>query len=166
MAESTCYGLEAKRFAVKAMTPGASGRQLSSRARHADIEGMRAALILSALLPSMAAAANASSRVNVSAVVLPVVRFTQEVGAPVRTVTTAGGTLYVLPFKGAASSYGGRAPSISVEGRILSVRKSSFSDSGSSVEGDVRVFVPEGSDARIVVTLFTDGAPPGVKTGT
>ncbi|MFL5456259.1 MAG: hypothetical protein ACJ78X_07645, partial [Myxococcales bacterium] len=89
---------------------------------------------------------------------------TQEVGAPVRTAATAGGTLYVLPFKGSASSYGGRAPSISVEGPTL--RQSSFSNGGSSVAGDVRVFVPEGSEARIVVTVFTDGAPPELRTGT
>lgn len=146
------------------MTPDASRRQLSSGAGRADIEGMRAAILLSALLPSMAAAASASSRVNVSAVVLPVVRFTQEMGAPVRKVATPGGTLYVLPFKGSASSYGGRAPSISVEGPTL--RKSSFSYTGSSVEGDVRVFVPEGSEATVVVTVFTDGAPPELRTGT
>jgi hypothetical protein len=126
---------------------------------------MRAGLLLLfALLPSMASAASASSLVNVSAVVLPTVRFTQAVGAPVRKIATLGGTVYVLPFKGAASSYGGGAPSISVEGSALSLKKS-VSRLGSSVEGEVRVFAPAGSEARILVTLFTDGMPPELRTG-
>jgi hypothetical protein len=126
---------------------------------------MRAAILLAVLAVATAASGSSSSRVGVSAVVLPAVRFSQEVGAPVWKSATAGGALYVLSMKGSASSYGGTAPSISVEGAALLLRRSSATPGARSVEGDLRVFVPEGSDARVVVTVLTDGAPPEIRTG-
>jgi len=137
---------------------------LSSGARHADIEGMRAAILAAALLAPLSALASATSRVTVSAVVLPTVRVSQEVGAPVRKVAAPGGTFYVLPIKGSAASYGGAAPSFSVEGAGLSLQKSSGTSNATSVDGELRVFVPDGSDARVVVTVLTDGAPPEIRT--
>ena len=96
---------------------------------------------------------------------LPTVRFSQEIGAPVRKMATAGGAFYVLPMKSSASSYDGSAPSISVEGAVLSLRQSSGTQTATSVDGDLRVFVPDGADARVVVTVLTDGTPPDVRTG-
>ena len=150
---------------VKALTRAASGLQLSSRAHDADIEGMRAAILLAALaLPATASATN-SSRIGISAVVLPSVRYSELVGAPVRKIATAGGAFYVLPLKGSASVRGGVAPSISVEGAVRSLRQSSGTQTATSVDGDLRVFVPDGADARVVVTVLTDGTPPDVRTG-
>ena len=147
------------RDAVKAMTAFASGLRLSSGAHDADIQGMRAAILLAALALPAAASASNTSRIGVSAVVVPSVRVSQEVGVPVKTVATAGGAFYVLPMKGSARAYGGVAPSISVEGAEVSLRRSSATAASSSVEGDLRVFVPEGSGGRVVVTVLADGAP-------
>ena len=148
---------------VKALTRAASGLQLSSRAHDADIEGMRAAILLAALaLPATASATN-SSRIGISAVVLPSVRYSELVGAPVRKIATAGGAFYVLPLKGSASVRGGVAPSISVEGGEISLRQSSATAADESVEADLRVFVPEGSQGRVVVTVLADGAPPAIR---
>jgi hypothetical protein len=123
---------------------------------------MRAAILLAALaLPATASASNAS-RIGVSAVVLPSVRYFELVGAPVKKVATAGGALYVLPLKGSASARGGVAPSISVEGGEVSFQQSSTT-AADSLEGDVRVFVAEGSQGRVVVTVLTDGAPPELR---
>jgi hypothetical protein len=152
------------RPAVKAVTPEASGLQLSSGFPDADIGGMRAALLAATLLPA-AAFASTSSRVTVSAVVLPAVRISEEVGPLVRKAAAPGGTLYVLPIKGSASSSGGGMPSLSIEGAALSLRHSSPSRTATAVDGDLRVFVPQGSGARVVVTVLTDGAPPDVRTG-
>jgi hypothetical protein len=121
---------------------------------------MRAAILLAALTIATAASASNSSRIGVSAVVVPSVRFSQEVGAPVRKVGTAGGAFYVLPLKGFATAHGSGAPSIFVEGADAVLRQSSRSGGESIVEGDLRVFVPEGSDGRVVVTVLADGAPP------
>src|SRR3954465_7183813 len=144
------------------MRQGANSQVAAGRA---DIEGMRAAILAAALLAPLSALASATSRVTVSAVVLPTVHVSQEVGAPVREVAAKGGAFYVLPIKGSAASYGGAAPSISVEGAGLSLRRSSGTSNATSVDGDLRVFVPQGSDARVVVTVLTDGAPPELRTG-
>jgi hypothetical protein len=126
---------------------------------------MRAAILAAVLLAPLSALASATSRVTVSAVVLPAVRVSQEVGAAVRKVATPEGAFYVLPIKGSAASYGGAAPSISVEGAGLSLRRSSVTRNATSVDGELRVFVPQGSGARVIVTVLTDGAPPDLKTG-
>jgi len=147
------------------MTRKASGRQLSSGAHDADIEVMRAAILLAALLAPAAASASNASRIGVSAVVVPSVRIAHEVGAPVMQAVSARGALYVLPLKGIASAYGGVAPSITVEGAEVSLRKSSTTGVSRTVEGDLRVLVPDGSDGRVVVTVLTDGAPPDLRTG-
>jgi hypothetical protein len=161
MAQGTCYGLQAKSFDVKAMTWEASGRQLSSGAQRADIEGMRAAILLT--LAATAASAASTGRVSVMAVVVPSVRFSQEIGAPVRKAVTAAGALYVLPMKGSVSAHGGGSPAISVEGAEAFLRETPAPGAGRSVEGDLQVFVPEGSDGRVVVTILADGAPPEVR---
>ncbi len=140
------------RGAVKAVTAAASGLQLSSGAHDADIQGMRAAILLAALALPVTASASNSSRIRVSAVVLPTLRVSEQVGAPVRQIAAAGGTLYVLPLNGQASQ-GGAAPSISVEGATLR---------GSSAR-DLRIFVPDDSEGRVVVTVLTDGAQPEVR---
>jgi hypothetical protein len=145
------------------VTAKASGRQLSSGAHDADIEVMRAAILLAALSVATAASATNSGRINVSAVVVPSVRFSQEVGAPVRKIGTAGGAVYVLPLKGSATAHGGGAPSISVDGAEADLRQSSRSAQESTVEGDLSVFVPEGSDGRVIVTVLADGAPPELR---
>jgi hypothetical protein len=144
------------------VTAKASGRQLSSGAHDADIEVMRTAILLAALLAPAAASASSTSRIGVSAVVVPSVRFSQEVGAPVRKIGAAGGAFYVLPLKGSATGHGGGAPSISVEGAEALLRQSRSADE-STVEGDLRVFVPEGSEGRVVVTVLADGAAPALR---
>jgi hypothetical protein len=123
---------------------------------------MRAAILLAALLVPAGASASNSSQVGVSALVVSSVRVAQEVGA-LKKIAAAGGSLYVLPIKGSASSYGGVAPSISVEGAGVSLRQSSAGASATSLEGDLRVYVPEGSEGRVVVTVLTDGAPPELR---
>jgi hypothetical protein len=123
---------------------------------------MRAAILLAALLAPAAASASNSGRIGVSAVVVPSVRFSQEVGVAVRSIAAPGGAFYVLPLKGSAIAHGGAAPSISVEGAEATLR-SSPDGSGSTVEGDLRVFVPEGSDGRVVITILADGAPPEIR---
>ena len=90
---------------------------------------------------------------------MPSARFSQEVGAPVQKLATPGGTLYVLPVKESLQAHGGAAPSLSVEGAQASLRE----PSGGTVEGDLRVFVPEGSEGRVVVTVLADGAPPEIR---
>jgi hypothetical protein len=120
---------------------------------------MRAAILLAALVVATSASASNSSRIGVSAVVVPSVRFSQEVGAPVRKIGPAGGAFYVLPMRGSVTAHGGRAPAISVEGAQAVLRASS----AGSVEADLRVFVPEGSDGRVVVTVLADGAPPEIR---
>jgi hypothetical protein len=124
---------------------------------------MRAAILLAALLAPAAASASNSGRIGVSAVVVPSVRFSQEVGVAVRSIAAPGGAFYVLPLKGSAIAHGGAAPSISVEGADATLRRSSPNGSRSTVEGDLRVFVPEGSDGRVVVTVLADGAPPELR---
>ena len=91
------------------------------------------------------------------AVVVSSVRFSQEVGAPVQKRATAAGAFYVLAVKGSLAAHGA-APSLSVEGAEASLQQSS-----GSVEGDLRVFVPEGSEGRVVVTVLADGAPPEIR---
>jgi len=120
---------------------------------------MRAAILVAALTVATAASASNSSRIGVSAVVLPSVRISHEVGARMEKIAAPGGAFYVLPLKGAASSYGGGAPSISVEGTNASFRKSS-GRAESKVEGSLRVFVPEGAEGHVVLTVLADGTPP------
>jgi hypothetical protein len=124
---------------------------------------MRTAILLAALLAPAAASASSTSRIGVSAVVVPSVRFSQEVGAPVRKIGAAGGAFYVLPLKGSATGHGSGAPSISVEGAEMLLRQSARSADESTVEGDLRVFVPEGSEGRVVVTVLADGAAPALR---
>jgi hypothetical protein len=124
---------------------------------------MRAAIVLATLALATAASASNSSRIGVRAMVVPSVRFSQEVGVPVRSIAGPGGAFYVLPFKGSAIAHGGAAPSISVENATGVLLQSSWNGVGSAVEGDLRVFVPEGSDGRVVVTVLADGAPPELR---
>ena len=149
--------------AVNAVTRPPSGDQLSSGRHDADIHGMRAAAILLAALstPAAAFASSSNGRVPVSVTVLPSVRFSQEVGAPVRKIPAAGGAFYVLPVKESVAVHGGAAPFLSVDGAEAFLRPSS--SGASSVEGDLRVFVPEGSAGRVVVTVLADGAPPELR---
>jgi hypothetical protein len=123
---------------------------------------MRAAILLAALTVATAASASNSSRIGISAVVVASVRVSQEVGASVKKIPTAGGAFYVLPMKGSASTYGEGAPSISVEGADASLRESS-TRAESRMEGDLRVFVPDGSGGRVIVTVLADGAPPDLR---
>jgi len=148
--------------AVKAVTRPPSGDQLSSGRHDADIHGMRAAILPAVLsTPAAAFASSSNGRVSVSVTVLPSVRFSQEVGAPVRKIPAAGGAFYVLPVKESVAAHGGAAPSLSVDGAEAFLRPSS--SGASSVEGDLRVFVPEGSAGRVVVTVLADGAPPDLR---
>jgi len=120
---------------------------------------MRAAILLAALFaPAAAFASSNGGRVSVSTVVMSSVRFSQEVGAPVRKLATSGGTFYVLPVKESLAAHGGGAPTLSVEGAEAFLRQSS-----STVEGNLRVFVPQGSEGRVVVTVLADGAPPEIR---
>jgi len=120
---------------------------------------MRAAIVLAALFAPVTAFASATGgRVSVRVTVMPSVRFSQEVGAPVRTLATSGGTFYVLPVKESLAAHGGVAPSLSFEGAEAFLRRSR-----GGVEGDLRVFVPEGSEGRVVVTVLADGAPPEIR---
>ena len=123
---------------------------------------MRAAILVAALTVASAALASNPGRINVSAVVVSSVSFSQEVGA-VRKIAAARGAFYVLPLKGSASAHGGGAPSISVAGAEADLRQSSRSAQESTVEGDLSVFVPEGSDGRVIVTVLADGAPPELR---
>ena len=124
---------------------------------------MRAAILLALLALPATASANNSSRIGISASVLPSVRYSELLGAPVRKIATGGGAVYVLPLKGSASVRGGAAPSIAVVGGEMSFRQSSAATAGDTLEGDLSVFVPEGSQGRVVVTVLADGAPPGIR---
>jgi hypothetical protein len=157
MAESTCYGLEAKRFDVKAMTPRSSGRQLSSRARHADIEGMRAAIVLAVSLATTSAfAAAKSAHFHVGAEVVSSARLVARstpvgIGMESRVFGGEARALLVEHRSGAPVGMKANAGVVQVpaEGQppllVRSAGELSFESAG---------------PAEVVVTLLADGIPP------
>jgi len=157
MAESTCYGLEAKCFYAKAMTPDASGRQLSSGARHADIEGMRAAIFLAvSLATSGALAAAKSAHFHVGAEVVSSARLVARstplgIGMDSRVFGGEARVLLVEHRSGASVGVKGNAGLVQVpaEGQppllVRSAGELSFESAG---------------PAEVVVTLLADGIPP------
>jgi hypothetical protein len=158
MAQSTCYGLEAKRFDVKAMTREASGRQLSSGARHADIEGMRAAIVLAVSLASTsgALAAAKSAHFHVGAEVVSSARLVARstplgIGMDSRVFGGEARVLLVEHRSGASVGVKGNAGVVQVpaEGQAPLLVRSA---------GELS-FVSAGP-AEVVVTLLADGIPP------
>lgn len=158
MAESTCYGLEAKRFDVKAMTPEASGRQLSRCARHADIEGMRAAILLVATLTttSGALAGTKAAHFHVGAEVVSSARL-------VARSTPSGIGMESRVFGGEARpllvEWRSGAP-VTVKAKAGAVQVPAFGEPPLLVRSAADLSFDSAGPAEVVVTLLADGIPP------
>jgi len=158
MAQGTCYGLEAKCFDAKAMTPDASARQLSSGARHADIEGMRAAIVLAASLASTsgALAAAKSAHFHVGAEVVSSARL-------VARSTPSGIGMDSRVFGGEARvllvEHRGGAP-VGVKANAGVVQIPAEGQPPLLVRAAGELSFESAGPAEVVVTLLADGVPP------
>jgi hypothetical protein len=149
---------QSESFDAKAMTPAASGLRLSSGAHHADIQGMRAAIVLAVSLASTsgALAATTSAHFHVGAEVVSSARLVARstplgIGMESSVFGGEARALLVEHRSGAPVALKGNAGIVQIPAEggppllVRSAAELSFDSAG---------------PAEVVVTLLADGIPP------